>query len=272
MIQNIKTLLRQSGVQWWLKGNTLYELYLRIFYSSYINNRNEEIKFYQSIMASKNVNLIFDIGANGGDKADRFLRMGAKVICVEPDEYCCDTLKKRFRNKLNRLTIVNKAVSDSVETRTFYAFKEGSAYNTLSEKWATEVGQRVQNTDISEAQKHEVQTITIDSLILINGLPDLIKIDIEGYEINALRGLNTKVPSITFELNLPEFRQEGIECIDRLNSIDLDSSFNYFIDCKNGLELIKNVDANTFKDFLLKTELSYLEVLCQMNYPEKIKP
>jgi len=269
MIQSIKTLLKQSGAEWWLKSHALYELYLRVFYSSYINTRNREIKFYQSITGSKGINLIFDIGANGGDKADRFLRMGAKVICVEPDKYCCDILKKRFRSNLNRLTIVNKAVSDSVETRTFYILKEGSAYNTLSEKWATEVSQRGQELDISEAQKHEVQTTTIDDLILINGLPELIKIDIEGYEINALMGLNSKVSSITFELNLPEFRQESIECIDKLNSIDPDSSFNYFIDCTNGLELTQNIGAKEFKDFLLETKLKYLEVLCQINYTQK---
>lgn len=214
------------------------------------------------MIESKHVYLIFDIGANGGDKADRFLRMGARVVCVEPDKYCCSLLNRRFRNCLDRLTIVSKAVSDVAESKVFYSLEDGSAYNTFSEKWATQISQKNNQLNI---QENQVQTVTIDDLIATHGKPSLIKIDIEGYELNALKGLNSKIASITFELNLPDFLDEGLECIDRLTLIDPDCSFNYFIDCERGFLLLQNVDANNFKKLLSETDVKYMEIFCQMN-------
>jgi FkbM family methyltransferase len=266
MIKRIKTLLKNSGLEWLVKGSKFYDIYLHTFYKSYTRAREKEINFYQTFLGVKKYDLIFDIGANGGDKTDRFLRMGANVICVEPDKYCCAILTKRFKNKSRSVTIVNKAVSEFIENKTFFVHQEGSAYNTLSEKWATQISQNNQNLEIvSIPQKYEIQTTTINDLISVYGEPHFIKIDIEGYEINALRGLNCKVPFITFELNLPEFRQEGIECIDRLSSIDPNSSFNYFIECGRGLELTKNINSEEFKFFLQSVNLIYMEVLCCMD-------
>jgi len=45
----------------------------------------------------------------------------------------------------------------------------------------------------------EVPTITLDKLIEIYGSPDLIKIDIEGYEYEAVKGLSQKQKKICFE-------------------------------------------------------------------------
>ena len=44
-----------------------------------------------------------------------------------------------------------------------------------------------------------VPTITLDSLILKEGIPDLIKIDVEGYEHKVINGLTKKANKICFE-------------------------------------------------------------------------
>src|ERR1044071_8810959 len=42
--------------------------------------------------------LVFDVGANLGNYSALFLEKKAKVIAVEPQSYCVDFLKLRFRN------------------------------------------------------------------------------------------------------------------------------------------------------------------------------
>lgn len=271
MIKDIKRMLKDSDLEWSIRRSFLYEVYLNLFYTDYVKNREREVAFYRSIVKADKNALVFDIGSNNGDKADRFLRMGARVICIEPDSNCCSVLKERFKGRSSSIKILNKAVSDSIGRKSMYPHKENSAYNTLSEKWAikfSEAGKAQKNVLI---RKIDVKTVTIDHLVRVYGEPHYIKIDIEGHEINALRGLTSKVPVITFEINLPEFAEEGVQCINRLNAIDPISTFNFFTSCEDGLELLKNVDAQKFKEILRSSSLKYMEVLCQMSTSRRVK-
>ena len=46
-------------------------------------------RFYRKLLAGlQRDGLIFDIGANMGAKTDIFLRLGARVVSVEPDDAC----------------------------------------------------------------------------------------------------------------------------------------------------------------------------------------
>ena len=56
-----------------------------------------------------------------------------------------------------------------------------------------------------------VKTSTLDNLIKEYGIPDLIKIDVEGYEKQVIKGLTVKTPKITFEWSE--------EMVDDLNEI-----------------------------------------------------
>jgi predicted RNA methylase len=97
MINKIKEKIKRSEFEWKIRSSVFYEIYLNIFYANYVRSRKKEIDFYQLVLGSSEAKLFFDIGANGGAKADIFSRMGAKVICVEPDKSCCEILNKRFK-------------------------------------------------------------------------------------------------------------------------------------------------------------------------------
>ena len=56
------------------------------------------------------------------------------------------------------------------------------------------------------AHQKEGKTITLDQLISRHDLPFFVKIDFEGHEPSALRGMSVPVPYLSFEVNLP---QEG---------------------------------------------------------------
>src|SRR5438105_2482973 len=56
-----------------------------------------ERKFYRSVIGSGRA-LIFDIGANCGNKATIFKRLASRVVCAEPGHEALTALRRRFRN------------------------------------------------------------------------------------------------------------------------------------------------------------------------------
>jgi hypothetical protein len=76
----------------------------------------------------------------------------------------------------------------------------------------------------------EVKTMSIDSLIKKYGMPDLLKIDVEGAEDRVINSLSMKVPVLCFEW-AAEWRDSINSCIDKLTSL----GFTKF-DIQNGDE------------------------------------
>jgi FkbM family methyltransferase len=218
-----------------------------------IEARSREVDFYRRLLNGyRPGDLIFDVGANAGDKTDVFLRLGARVVAVEPDEANQGILRERFlsyRLAKKPVDIIGKAVSETATIETMWIDGPGSALNTLSQKWAKTLhSDRNRFTHASYnldfGRKREVETITLERLMATHGIPFFVKIDVEGYESKALRGLRRPVPYLSFEVNLPEFRTEGLECIELLRRLAADGTFNYAADCQRGLVLDRWVPAN----------------------------
>ena len=260
MVTNMQTLqvrLRQSFGGYCLyqrlRTSPLCDLYRRLSCNGVVIQRREaELRFYRGVLRGlRKGDLIFDIGANGGDKVDVFLRLGARVVAVEPDEKNQEILSQRFlRLRLLKqpVSIVGKAVSDSVRKEVMWIDKAGSALNTLSRKWVDTLRSDAGRFGITLkfAREESVETTTLDKLSAMFGGPFYAKIDVEGHEPAVLRGLHRPIPYISFEVNLPEFRQEGVECIERVNEIDANTRFNYTTDCERGLALEEWVGRSDF--------------------------
>jgi FkbM family methyltransferase len=266
---HVQRMLQRAGLYHRLRASSIHELYWRIAGKHWILAREKQLDFYRRLLTElRPGDLIFDIGANEGFKTDLFLRLGARVVAIEPDETNQSILRERFaRFRLVRrpVVIVDKAVSDNSATETMWIDGPGSAVNTLSQKWATTLNANKArhahgHSGLDFARHKTVETTTVERLMSVHGVPIYIKIDVEGYELNVIRGLQRPVPYLSFEVNLPEFRSEGLQCVEILGRLAAAGKFNYAVECEQGLALGRWLGADEFLHVLGQCTESAIEV------------
>jgi FkbM family methyltransferase len=255
----LQSMLKKASVYQRLKASVLYDAYWSMIDRRWIDIRGGEVVFYRQLLTGfRPGDLIFDVGANDGFKTDVFLRLGARVVAIEPDDVNQKILYNKFlwfRLSPKPVVIVGKAVSDTCEAKTMWIDGPGSAVNTLSSKWVDTLKSHKNsfiggNFGLDFAQTKVVNTTTLAELTLAHGVPFFVKIDVEGYETHVLRGLKWPVPFLSFEINLPEFRHEGLECVRILQVLAADGKFNYAADFQQGMALDKWLDAQGFMHIL----------------------
>ena len=259
-------LLQRVGLYHRLKVSRLYDCYWWLADRRVLDNKRAEISFYREALEGfREGYVIFDIGANQGSKTECFLKLGARVVAVEPDPSNQEVLREKFTRMTrvgNRVDFVRKAVSYNIGVDTMWVDAPGSAKNTLSEKWVQTLRADEQRfgARLEFGQKKEIETTTLDQLIETYGAPFFVKIDVEGFEVNVLRGLSVPVPYLSFEINLPEFKNEGLDCISLLDALSHDGQFNYVVECADGFVLKQWLRAAEFSQVLDRCRESSIEV------------
>jgi FkbM family methyltransferase len=137
---------------------------------------------------------IVDIGANLGYYTlieASIVGETGKVYAIEPILQNCKILKKNVRkNKYeNIVEVYQYAVSDNCGIGKIAVTKE-SNYCTmfLSENELSEVGKK--QLEISIDEIIDVETITLDEFLVNKRQPDLIRMDVEGYEGTIIKGMS----------------------------------------------------------------------------------
>lgn len=156
--------------------------------------------------------LVFDIGANLGAKAERFLAAGARVVCVEPQPECAAHLYRKFAGNPN-IAIEEKGLADKVGTRHLSICSAANTISTFSEEW-----KHGRFADYKWDRVITVEVTTLDDLIQKHGVPRYCKIDVEGFELSVLEGLSRAVPCVSFEFTI-EFLANARRCVEHLERL-----------------------------------------------------
>lgn len=223
-----------------VKGRIINKLYERI-------QLEKRIIFYSKLF-NKN-DLVFDIGANRGNRVEAFIKIGAKVVAVEPNP----ELANKLRNKYNRsrVEVIQKAIGDKEGLVDLY-INDADVLSTVSLDFIEKTKKTGRFGEFSNRfkQKIKVEMIPITHLFEKYGYPVFIKIDVEGLEYKIIKTLtDNKVNKLSFEFAIPETYEDTLQSIEHLHSIGY-KKFN--ISFGESMEFISNLNMeyNDFKKLI----------------------
>jgi FkbM family methyltransferase len=149
--------------------------------------------------------LCFDIGANIGRRSASLLELGAEVVAAEPNPAVYRELIAYLSGN-PRFHPVPSAIG-STPGRAILQIAKEPGLSTLNRDWW---GGHLETTG-----QVEVEVTTLDALIERYGVPTFLKIDVEGYELEALKGLSRSIRTVSYEYN-GDFLDQAVGCLDRL--------------------------------------------------------
>lgn len=147
---------------------------------------------------------VLDVGSNVGElalAAAHICGSGGRVLAVEADPFLASLVQFTSLEKANadvNLEVLCAAASGTSGFSRFNLAERGRAANALAASGSTQMG-GVRGALL-------VPTVTVDSIVAAWHVPSLIKIDVEGAEIQVLAGavktLGTHRPVVLFEVTL----------------------------------------------------------------------
>jgi len=183
---------------------------LRIYYGGK-HDRSAMDRLYSRFVQPGD--LVFDVGSHVGDRIAAFRRLGARVVACEPNPPLVKTLRLLYGRDANvivepvavgaapgeielKINVDNPTVSTA--SRDFVKASEGAP------GWQGQVWDK----------SLRVAVTTLDALIARHGIPAFIKIDVEGFEAEALAGLSQAVAALSFEFTTIQ-RDVAHACLQR---------------------------------------------------------
>jgi FkbM family methyltransferase len=155
--------------------------------------------------------LVFDIGANIGERTSIFLALGARIVAVEPQSDCSARLRQRFGETI----AIEQAAVGAEEGTADLLIASAHTISSLSPEWVAGVQESGRFSEHRWDEKVTVPVTTLDALIVRYGTPDFTKIDVEGYELAVLRGLSQPLPALSFEFDF-ELGEQRLMCVVQL--------------------------------------------------------
>ena len=157
--------------------------------------------------------LVFDVGAHVGDRVASFHRLGARVVAVEPQPSMVRTLRLLY-GRSKSVAIEALAVGREPGSARMLINVDNPTVSSISPAFV----QAAHGAPGWETQRWnetiDVPVTTLDALIAKHGVPAFIKLDVEGFEAEALSGLSQAVHAVSFEFTTIQ-RDVGLACIER---------------------------------------------------------
>jgi FkbM family methyltransferase len=161
----------------------------------------------------KQGDLVFDVGAHVGDRIGSFRRLGARVVALEPQPGLVRVLRWMYGRDRN-VTILKAAIGRTEGTVTLNLNPDNPTIATASRQFIEAAKDAAGWEGQRWSGSVEVPGVTLDALIARHGEPSFIKIDVEGFEAEALAGLSRQVATLSFEFTTIQ-RDVAQGCIRR---------------------------------------------------------
>ena len=191
--------------------------------------------------------LCFDIGAHVGNRTAALLAIGARVVALEPQPLFASVLH-RFYGANPNFNLLAKAVGAKAGHQEILISSKAPTVSTLSREWSNRVVKTEGFAGVRWDQRLEIEAVTLDALIAQFGLPVFCKIDTEGYELEALRGLSQPIRTISFEY-VPAAMEIALSGVDRLAELG-DYRFNLIRSEYPNFDMADWVDSNSIENLL----------------------
>ena len=203
---------------------------------------------------------IFDVGANLGEYtkaiSEIFTKMNYNIYCFEPSPSIFPKLQKNLINTPPRLLLNNIGLGDEPKRSILYSDQERSGLSSLYDR-------KLDHFNVKLDKKEEVMIETIDLFCKTNNIAkiDFLKIDVEGNELNVLKGAkemlkNRAIKNIQFEFG---------GC-----NIDSKTYFQdfYYLLTKNNFKISRILQDGLFE---IKKYQEYNEIFLTTNYLAELK-
>tara|TARA_B100000945_G_scaffold255410_1_gene212598 strand:- start:4 stop:678 length:675 start_codon:yes stop_codon:yes gene_type:complete len=213
-----------------------------MIFEKFINfiDKNYHHKRLIKFLKNYKIDLIIDIGSHKGEFIKNIIKYihFKKAYTFEPQKEVFEILKKNLIND-NRILHNNLGLSDKVGKKKIIINKLTST-STMSKFDESSYFLKLKNFLIKQKkikQIYDVETTTVDDYFKgLNLQNSLLKIDVEGHELNVLKGSKNTIKKINFVLIENQFFD-----------IYKDKNFN---DCHN---FLKNNQFDLIKKFRFPT-------------------
>jgi FkbM family methyltransferase len=180
----------------------------------------KNLKAFANSDRGKQIEHIIDVGANEGQFAfmARYAWPSARIDCFEPDPDAFSRLKENHGDD-RLINLYNNAIG-SESTELFLNLGKTSAQNSFLQELGT-----------SSQESIAVPVITLDEIY--QSFPretTLLKVDVQGYELEVLKGANALLSHLNFvllEISLTNLYKEGVE-IDTLWQFMKNNGYRYY--------------------------------------------
>jgi len=191
----------------------------------------------------KEGDLAFDIGAYVGSRTDEFLKLGCRVVALEPVEEYAWRLIKKYQGLPVHVMLFAAGAKHGEGCLWLHKSQwpngtpMDSALSSMSPEWISSVEQHPEwDLKASDWKEYKIVPMTtLDNLIWTFGEPQFVKIDVEGWEREVIKGLSHPIKALSFEFHSTLHMDWTEQVIDHLLKLG-NYEFNY--DLEDKLQLV----------------------------------